>query len=292
MIIIGSVKLYRPWATPPLRRCYTIFLLTVSFGLFFIPFRKFKTPFFFRQFWFNFRVGTARLEAPVHAETVQVAVTSEGFVRLESPLIHLTMCPVSLTQFPYDSQECILMLIPRGPFVFIPSEAENIETVSPQWRVTGISHQVFSEIDTWTNTEQSILIVSIVLERLPNFYLRNIMCPLVLMNALAMSTFFIPLKSGERISACLALVLGVTVFQIVIADIMPKTSQPGEEPQIIGYGVSSFILLVSVTIEAILATNVSFKNWKIKTPFLRWFLLDFFASIMLMKRFSGCEYKN
>ena len=185
-------------------------------------------------------------------------------------------------------------MTPRGPFVFIPSHIYTVETLSPQWRVIKVSHDVTSGVDPWDNTEYNFLIVSIVLDRLPNFYLRNIMCPLVLMNALAMSTFFIPLKSGERISACLSLVLGVTVFQIVVADIMPKTSQPGEEPQIIGYGVSSFILLVSITIESILATNISFQNWKLKTPFLRWFLLDFFATAMLMKRqgFSSCEYIN
>ena len=230
----------------------------------------------------------------MHAETAQIGVTSEGAVRLESPIIHSTICKVSLTQFPYDSQECNLTVAPRGPFVFIPSETYTIETLSPQWRVISISQDVVNELDTRSNTEYNYLIVSIVLDRLPNFYLRNIMCPLVLMNALAMSTFFIPLKSGERISACLSLVLGVTVFQIVVADIMPKTSQPGEEPQIIGYGVSSFILLVSITIEAILTTNISFQNWKIKTPFLRWFLLDFFATVMLMKRdgFRGCEYTD
>ena len=207
-------------------------------------------------------------------------------------MIHLTVCQVTLKQFPYDSQVCNLTLTPRGPFAFIPTHVLHSETLSPQWRVTSIFQEVFSTTNAYTNLEFSILVVSIVLDRLPNFYLRNIMCPLVLMNALAMSTFFIPLKSGERISACLSLVLGVTVFQIVVADIMPRTSQPGEEPQIIDYGVSSFILLVSITIESILATNISFQNWKIKTPFLRWFLLEFFATVMLMKISSSCEYRN
>ena len=219
----------------------------------------------------------------MHPDTIQVAVSSNGAVRLESPVIHRTLCEVNLKAFPYDSQQCDLELTPRGPFVFRPSFAGNA-AVSPQWEVVNISQMAFTQPDPMANIDFSFLVVSIELKRLPNFYLRNIMCPLVLLNVLALSIFFIPLKSGERISACLSLVLGVTVFQIVVADIMPKTSLPGEEPKIIGYGVSSFILLVSITIQSILATNISFKTWKITSPLARRFLLDFLPKLTLMQK--------
>ena len=207
-----------------------------------------------------------------------------GTVSVETSIVHSTFCQVRLTNFPYDSQVCYITASHQGAVQFTSGNILHLDwALSPQWRVGDVYLDGYFEVNPLNNNTVSFFNIVITLERLPNFYLRNIMCPLVLMNALAIATFMIPLKSGERVSACLALVLGLTVFQIVIADIMPKTSQPTDEPLIIGYGVSSFVLLVSITIESIIAINISYQPWRINNRFARWLLLDIFATITLMK---------
>ena len=206
-----------------------------------------------------------------------------GMVSVETTVVHSTFCQVRLTNFPYDSQVCNITVNHQGNVMFTSGNALPFDwALSPQWRVGNAYIYMDKEVNPLNNNEVSFFAIVITLDRLPNFYLRNVMCPLVLMNALAIATFLIPLKSGERVSACLALVLGLTVFQIVIADIMPKTSQPTDEPIIIGYGVSSFVLLVSITIESIIAINISYQQWRINNRFARWLLLDIFATITLM----------
>ena len=206
-----------------------------------------------------------------------------GMVSVETTVVHSTFCQVQLTNFPYDSQVCNITANHQGNVMFTSGNALPFDwALSPQWRVGNAYIYMEKEVNPLNNNEVSFFAIVITLDRLPNFYLRNVMCPLVLMNALAIATFLIPLKSGERVSACLALVLGLTVFQIVIADIMPKTSQPTDEPIIIGYGVSSFVLLVSITIESIIAINISYQQWRINNRFARWLLLDIFATITLM----------
>ena len=206
-----------------------------------------------------------------------------GMVSVETTVVHSTFCQVQLTNFPYDSQVCNITVNHQGNVMFTSGNALPFDwALSPQWRVGNAYIYMDKEVNPLNNNEVSFFAIAITLDRLPNFYLRNVMCPLVLMNALAIATFLIPLKSGERVSACLALVLGLTVFQIVIADIMPKTSQPTDEPIIIGYGVSSFVLLVSITIESIIAINISYQQWRINNRFARWLLLDIFATITLM----------
>ena len=207
-----------------------------------------------------------------------------GTVSVETTVVHSTFCEVRLKNFPYDSQLCTIIVSYQRAVQFTPGPVVTLDWVlSPQWRLDNVSLGGYIEVNPLNNNNVPFFLIDITLERLPNFYLRNVMCPLVLMNALAIATFLIPLKSGERVSACLALVLGLTVFQIVIADNLPKTSQPTDEPIIIGYGVSSFVLLVSITIESIIVINISYQPWRINNRFARWLLLDIFATITLMK---------
>ena len=230
------------------------------------------------------RVGTSKPEAAINAETAQVSVDSAGVVTVESVLVHRTFCQVMLTNFPYDSQVCNVSVNCPGYSKFVPGIAENLEwSLSPQWIVSDVSIGAFYAHSPLDHKGATFFDIVITLDRLPNFYLRTVVCPLVLLNALAIATHMIPLKSGERISSCLALVLGVTVFQIVIADILPKTSQPTGEPIIIGYSVSSFVLLVFVTISSIVCTNISTKPWSINNRFAKWLLLDALPTVTLVK---------
>ena len=145
---------------------------------------------------------------------------------------------------------CNIDLLSQGDFDgrlrFTPGTINSLDDHlmrNPEWRTINVSGSSSTSYNEEPMGTISSFDLTVWLRRLPNFYLRNVMCPLVLLNAL---------------------VLGVTVFQIVIADIMPRTANPDEEPVIITYAVYSFTILVSVTLTSMLTTNLSFQDWKVK----------------------------
>ena len=188
--------------------------------------------------------------------------------------MHSTYCPIDLTNFPYDNQFCWIVLktsnaeissltLEPGTFAILASDK------NPQWDV----------LDLYGATEEtpiqrgsgsyksSTLYVTVKLQRLPNFFLQNIVSPMFFLNAVGLFTFFIPLKSGERVSVCISVVLGMTVFQIVIADILPQTSRTSQTPVIVLYAWMSFAALIGIILSTILTMNVSYRsgdvNWKV-----------------------------
>ena len=201
-------------------------------------------------------------------------ITSGGVVSVDTSFIHSTYCAIDLTDFPYDDQNCWILLkaansessiliLEAGTFVVLTSDK------NPQWDVNdlyGYTGESPTQLSS-NSYNSSVLNVTVILHRLPNYYLQNIVSPMVFLNAVGLFTFFIPLKSGERVSVCISVVLGMTVFQIVIADILPQTSRTSQTPVIVLYAWMSFAALVGIILSTILTMNVSYRsgdvNWKV-----------------------------
>ncbi|XP_066935795.1 CHRNA7-FAM7A fusion protein-like [Clytia hemisphaerica] len=64
----------------------------------------------------------------------------------------------------------------------------------------------------------------IVIARRSLFYLCNLIFPMTVIGMLTMLSFLLPAESGERISLAITLLLAMTVFMLVVADIIPATS--------------------------------------------------------------------
>ena len=62
------------------------------------------------------------------------------------------------------------------------------------------------------------------LKRKPKFYMINIVAPCILMSILALLVFYLPPDSGEKVSLGITVLLSFSVFLLLIAENVPKTS--------------------------------------------------------------------
>lgn len=70
------------------------------------------------------------------------------------------------------------------------------------------------------------------LKRRASFYVFNLLIPCVMISFLAPLGFYLPADSGEKVSLGVTVMLALTVFQLLVAEIMP----PSENVPLIGKG--------------------------------------------------------
>ncbi|XP_066918816.1 neuronal acetylcholine receptor subunit alpha-7-like [Clytia hemisphaerica] len=63
------------------------------------------------------------------------------------------------------------------------------------------------------------------LKRKPLFYVLNLLLPMIFIGVLTLLAFFLPAESGERISFAVTLMLALTVFMLIVADMIPANSE-------------------------------------------------------------------
>ena len=63
------------------------------------------------------------------------------------------------------------------------------------------------------------------LERLPAYYLLNIIIPTVVLALLSAFTFYVPVDSGEKLSLSITILLSFSVFLLMLSENTPQVSQ-------------------------------------------------------------------
>ena len=70
-----------------------------------------------------------------------------------------------------------------------------------------------------------ITITSQVLRRKSLFYTVNVIIPCVGISFLSVLVFYLPSDSGEKVSLSISILLSLTVFFLLLAEIIPPTSK-------------------------------------------------------------------
>ncbi|CAI9612713.1 unnamed protein product [Staurois parvus] len=65
---------------------------------------------------------------------------------------------------------------------------------------------------------------TVTMRRRTLYYGLNLLIPCVLISGLALLVFLLPADSGEKISLGITVLLSLTVFMLLVAEIMPATS--------------------------------------------------------------------
>uniref|UniRef100_A0A8C9EXB7 5-hydroxytryptamine receptor 3A n=1 Tax=Pavo cristatus TaxID=9049 RepID=A0A8C9EXB7_PAVCR len=150
-----------------------------------------------------------------------VYVRHHGEVQNLKPIQVVTACSLDIYNFPFDVQNCSLTFT---------SWLHNIHDINLSlWRqpeLVKFDRSVFLNQGEW-----ELLYVlshfqefSVVIRRRPLFYTINLLLPSIFLMVMDIVGFYLPPNSGERVSFKITLLLGYSVFLIIVSDTLPATA--------------------------------------------------------------------
>uniref|UniRef100_A0A3P8S408 Neuronal acetylcholine receptor subunit alpha-7 n=1 Tax=Amphiprion percula TaxID=161767 RepID=A0A3P8S408_AMPPE len=181
-----------------------------------------------------------------------VLVNSSGFCEYLPPGIFVSTCSMDVRWFPFDIQRCELKF---GSWTFdgwlldIQMKEADVSGYMPngEWdllEVPGGRHEVF--YDCCAEPYPDVTFV-VTLRRRTLFYALNLLIPCVLLSSMTLLVFLLPANSGEKISLGITVLLSLTVFMLMVAEIMPATS---DSVPLIGQYFASTMVIVGMSVVA------------------------------------------
>ncbi|XP_034408980.1 neuronal acetylcholine receptor subunit alpha-7-like isoform X4 [Cyclopterus lumpus] len=181
-----------------------------------------------------------------------VLVNSSGFCQYLPPGIFVSTCTVDVRWFPFDIQRCELKF---GSWTFdgwlLDLQMKEADVsgymTNGEWdlvEVPGGRHEVF--YDCCPEPYPDVTFV-VTLRRRTLFYALNLLIPCVLLSSMTLVVFLLPANSGEKISLGITVLLSLTVFMLMVAEIMPTTS---DSVPLIGQYFASTMVIVGMSVVA------------------------------------------
>ncbi len=171
----------------------------------------------------------------------------------------------------------MIELIPMAPRVDLEDYWE-----SGEWDV--VDSPAFKNIIQHGDQIYSDITINLVIRRKPLFYIVYLILPCVLISCLTVLVFYLPSDSQERITLCISILLALTVFLLLLADIIPPTSLM---VPLIGRYLLFTMGLVSMSIViCVLILNIHFRTptTHIMSPFTKKVFLEVLPPIFFMSR--------
>lgn len=128
------------------------------------------------------------------------------------------------------------------------------------------------------------IIFNITLRRKTLFYTVNLIIPCVGISFLSVLVFYLPSDSGEKVSLCISILLSLTVFFLLLVEIIPPTSIT--VPLLGKYLLFTMLLCTLSVVITIAVLNVNFRSpvtHKL-APWVRVCFIDILPRYLFIKR--------
>ncbi|KAJ0004089.1 hypothetical protein NQD34_010303 [Periophthalmus magnuspinnatus] len=206
-----------------------------------------------------------------------VYVTHDGQVRNYKPIQVVTACTLNIYNFPFDVQKCSLtfqswlhtiddinITLMRSPEEL--REDKSVFMNQGEWELLHIlsNYKIFSVDNDDYYAEMKF---HVVIRRRPLFYTVNLLLPSMFLMIMDVVGFYLPPDSGERVSFKITLLLGYSVFLIIVSDTLPATAIG--TPLIGVYFVVCMALLVISLTETVLIVRLVHKQ-DLQPPVPHW----------------------
>ncbi|XP_073485017.1 5-hydroxytryptamine receptor 3A-like [Aquarana catesbeiana] len=193
-----------------------------------------------------------------------VYVNHTGHIRYDKMLRVVSSCNLGIFNFPFDVQNCSLTF---GSYMhtvrdvrlglalpveqILQNSLQYLET-SGEWellRIEGNPDILKFGIDEW-----DIITFRVLIRRRPILYVVNLLVPSAFLMLIDILSFFLPPHSTDRASFKMTLLLGYTVFLLIMNDLLPSTANG--TPLIGIYFSVCLALLVLSLLETVIITHV------------------------------------
>ncbi|XP_056397697.1 5-hydroxytryptamine receptor 3A-like [Hyla sarda] len=212
------------------------------------------------------------VESTRSPEAPYVYLKNNGRVLNMKPLLITTACSLNIYSFPYDTQNCSVTFTS-----WIHTALDIIvKPMEKQYRIKDFKStylndgewELVSSASEFTELHSDEIYFGelqymIVIRRKPLFYSMTLIIPSIFLMVMDISGFYLPPESGERISFKITLLLGYSVFLIVISDTLPGVGTP-----LLGvyYTICMGLLVVSLIQSIFIVRTVHQQNIHLQIP--------------------------
>ncbi|XP_072120832.1 neuronal acetylcholine receptor subunit alpha-2-like [Mobula birostris] len=154
-----------------------------------------------------------------------------GHVQWVPPAIYKSSCSIDVTFFPFDQQNCRMKF---GSWTHDKSKIDlrfmdrkvDLKDYweSGEWAIVNAVGTYNSKKYDCCYEVYVDITYSFIIRRLPLFYTVNLIIPCLLISCLTVLVFYLPSGCGEKITLCISVLLSLTVFLLLITEIIPSTS--------------------------------------------------------------------
>ncbi|XP_029107216.1 5-hydroxytryptamine receptor 3A [Scleropages formosus] len=206
-----------------------------------------------------------------------VYVRHNGLVRNYKPIQVVTACSLNIYNFPFDVQNCSLTFQSwlhiindiNITLIRTPDEVKFDKSLfmnQGEWELLHILSK-YKSFSIDENDHYAEMKFHVVIRRRPLFYTVNLLLPSIFLMLMDIVGFYLPPDSGERVSFKITLLLGYSVFLIIVSDTLPATAIG--TPLIGVYFVVCMALLVISLTETVLIVRLVHKQ-DLQPPVPNW----------------------
>lgn len=164
----------------------------------------------------------------------KVIVSYDGTITWLSPNLIKSSCKINVKYFPWDMQTCRLKF---GSWTFhgfkldlafyndLPGADLSTFTRNGEWDLLSADATRNEVFYGCCPEPYPDLTFEIRIKRRTLFYINNLIVPCIVLALLTATAFLFPPETGERISLMITILLGMTVFMIVVIEAIPSTSE-------------------------------------------------------------------
>ncbi|XP_073331885.1 5-hydroxytryptamine receptor 3A-like [Pagrus major] len=224
-----------------------------------------------------------------------VYLHSNGQIHDAKPVRVVSSCNLDIYTFPFDIQNCTLTFNSYLHYstdieISLGKSAENITkfskeviTTMGEWELLDITSHKFTQGSS-TGAHIDELAFHIRVRRRATLYVVNLLIPSCFLITVDLFSFLLPPQSVDRSSFKMTLILGYTVFLLIMNDLLPITGNT--IPLINVFFSLCLALMVASLLETILVTNLLSCSVNL-SPIPRWvqvFVLQILACVVCMPR--------
>ncbi|XP_031627542.1 acetylcholine receptor subunit alpha-like isoform X2 [Contarinia nasturtii] len=223
-----------------------------------------------------------------------------GRVEWRPPAIYKSSCEIDVEYFPFDEQTCVMKF---GSWTYDGFQVDlrhndelngtNVVEVgvdltefyqSVEWDILEVPAVRNEKFYTCCDEPYLDITFNITMRRKTLFYTVNLIIPCMGISFLTILVFYLPSDSGEKVSLSISILLSLTVFFLLLAEIIPPTSLV---VPLLGKFVLFTMILDTVSIcVTVLVLNVHFRSPQTHTmsPWVRAVFINHLPKLLVMRR--------
>ncbi|XP_061733761.1 neuronal acetylcholine receptor subunit alpha-5 isoform X1 [Nerophis ophidion] len=193
----------------------------------------------------------------------KVVVKYDGTITWTPPANYKSACAIDVTFFPFDLQNCSMKF---GSWTYDGSQVDIILEDfhvdrqdyfdNGEWEIVKATGSRGIRMDG--SASYPTITYFFIIRRLPLFYTLFLIIPCIGLSFLTILVFYLPSNCGEKISLCTSVLVSLTVFLLVIEEIIPSSSKA--IPLIGEYLVFTMIFVTLSIVITVFAINVHHRS--------------------------------